>query len=522
MAYRNYYRVVLSNEFLGVSKEISAPTRYELDAKVENQKRIWNERVQRELTRQNKEEMKRKADQLTKSDNKKIEEYNSIIKKKNIQTSKKYYDSLIDKTEYEKFKTNLEKSTIEEVKKDLNVPNKSWLEIFSSKKKNYRIEMEEKADKELVKRDDEYNKKLKEEQLDYENKKEQFLKEQNEKNNIVEEDRNKYLQGDVKQIEDYFEYVIENIYMPSEVVKDYEIQYLKENKTLIISYFLPNADTVPRIIQHKYVSTRNEIDEIVLTDKKFEKFYNDIIYMCCLKTINDVLNSDDNNNIDNIVYNGWIKYIDKSTGKNAESCIITIETSKEKFLDINIENVDYKECIKGLKGIFAPSILSLTPVVPYMKINREDSRFIENRDAANIELDGFNLATMPWEDFEYFVRELFDKMFNIDGGEVKVTQASHDGGVDAIAFDDDPIRGGKFVIQAKRYNNVVPVSAVRDLYGTMIHEGATKGILVTTSSYGKDAYDFAQDKPITLIDGQALLGLLNKYGYSNLTIKINK
>lgn len=522
MAYRNYYRVVLSNEFLGVSKEISAPTRYELDAKVENQKRIWNERVQRELTRQNKEEMKRKADQLTKSDNKKIEEYNSIIKKKNIQTSKKYYDSLIDKTEYEKFKTNLEKSTIEEVKKDLNVPNKSWLEIFSSKKKNYRIEMEEKADKELVKRDDEYNKKLKEEQLDYENKKEQFLKEQNEKNNIVEEDRNKYLQGDVKQIEDYFEYVIENIYMPSEVVKDYEIQYLKENKTLIISYFLPNADTVPRIIQHKYVSTRNEIDEIVLTDKKFEKFYNDIIYMCCLKTINDVLNSDDNNNIDNIVYNGWIKYIDKSTGKNAESCIITIETSKEKFLDINIENVDYKECIKGLKGIFAPSILSLTPVVPYMKINREDSRFIENRDAANIELDGFNLATMPWEDFEYFVRELFDKMFNVDGGEVKVTQASHDGGVDAIAFDDDPIRGGKFVIQAKRYNNVVPVSAVRDLYGTMIHEGATKGILVTTSSYGKDAYDFAQDKPITLIDGQALLGLLNKYGYSNLTIKINK
>ena len=310
--------------------------------------------------------------------------------------------------------------------------------------------------------------------------------------------------------------------MPSEVVKDFEIQYLKESKTLIIAYYLPNADTVPRIIQHKYVSTRNEIDEIKLTDKKFEKFYNDIIFMCCLKTMNDILRSDDNNNIDKIVYNGWIKYIDKSTGKEAESCIITVESTKEKFLDLNIENVDYKECIKGLKGIFAPNILSLTPVIPYMKINREDSRFIESKDVANIDLDGFNLANMPWEDFEYFIRELFDKMFNVNGGEVKVTQASHDGGVDAIAFDDDPIRGGKFVIQAKRYNNVVPVSAVRDLYGTMIHEGATKGILVTTSFYGKEAYDFAQDKPITLIDGQALLGLLNKYGYNNLTIKINK
>jgi restriction system protein len=43
---------------------------------------------------------------------------------------------------------------------------------------------------------------------------------------------------------------------------------------------------------------------------------------------------------------------------------------------------------------------------------------------------------------------------------------SRDGGVDAVTFDLDPIRGGKFVIQAKRFNNVVPVSAARDLYGT--------------------------------------------------------
>lgn len=522
MANRNYYRVVISNDFLGINKEISAPTRYELDTKIANQKRIWNERVKREITKQNKEKMKIKAEQLTKNDEKKIADYKDIIKKRNIQTSNKYYDSLIDKTEYEQFKSKLKCSTIEEIKNELNVPKKRWIEIFSTKKKNYRIQKEEEASSEFLKRKKEYERNLNEENLEYNKKKEKFLKEQEEKNKKVEYNRKKYAESDVQEIENYFEYVIENIYMPSEVVKDFEIQYIKENRTLIISYYLPNADTVPRIIQHKYVSTRNEIDEIKLTDKKFEKFYNDIIFTCCLKTMSDVLNSDDNNNIDNIVYNGWIKYIDKSTGQDAESCIITIETSKEKFLNINLDNVDYKECIKGLKGIFAPSILSLTPVVPYMKISREDSRFIESKDAANIDQDGFNLATMPWEDFEYFVRELFDKMFNVNGGEVKVTQASHDGGVDAIAFDEDPIRGGKFVIQAKRYNNVVPVSAVRDLYGTMMHEGATKGILVTTSFYGKEAYAFAQDKPITLIDGQALLGLLNKYGYANLTIKISK
>jgi restriction system protein len=108
-----------------------------------------------------------------------------------------------------------------------------------------------------------------------------------------------------------------------------------------------------------------------------------------------------------------------------------------------------------------------------------------------------NLAAIGWEEFEHLIRELFEKEFSAGGGEVKVTQASRDGGVDAIAFDPDPIRGGKIVIQAKRYTNTVDVSAVRDLYGTVMAEGATKGILVTTSGFGPDAHRFAKGKPLT-------------------------
>lgn len=94
-----------------------------------------------------------------------------------------------------------------------------------------------------------------------------------------------------------------------------------------------------------------------------------------------------------------------------------------------------------------------------------------------------------------------------------ITQASRDGGVDAIAFDPDPIRGGKFVIRAKRYTKVVDVSAVRDLYGTMISEGATRGILVTTAHYGRESREFAKDKPLTLIDGPQLVYLLEQHGH---------
>ncbi|SOY27421.1 Mrr restriction system protein [Acetatifactor muris] len=148
-----------------------------------------------------------------------------------------------------------------------------------------------------------------------------------------------------------------------------------------------------------------------------------------------------------------------------------------------------------------------------VEISREDSRFIDGYEVADKLDESVNLAAIDWQDFENLIREIFAEEFNSIGGEVKITQASRDGGVDGIAFDPDPIRGGKIVIQAKRYTNVVGVSAVRDLYGTIINEGATKGILVTTSNYGNDAYKFAKGKPITLMNGANLLFLLEKHGH---------
>src|SRR5206468_8457072 len=145
--------------------------------------------------------------------------------------------------------------------------------------------------------------------------------------------------------------------------------------------------------------------------------------------------------------------------------------------------------------------------------NKEDKRFVASYGVVETLGKSCNLASMDWLDFENLIREIFGKEFGSYGGEVKLTQSSRDGGVDAIAFDPDPVRGGKIAIQAKRYTNVVGVSAVRDLYGTVMNEGATKGLLVTTATFGPDAYEFAKGKPLTLLDGGNLLHLLEKHGH---------
>ena len=144
-----------------------------------------------------------------------------------------------------------------------------------------------------------------------------------------------------------------------------------------------------------------------------------------------------------------------------------------------------------------------------MSLQKDDPRLVDGKDL-NLEEDT-NLAAMPWDDFEHLVAQLFELEFSKSGVEVKVTQVSRDRGVDAILFDPDPIKGGKYILQAKRYTRTVDVASVRDLYGTVMNEGANRGILITTSSYGPDSYEFAKDKPITLIDGSNLLSIFEKH-----------
>lgn len=330
-------------------------------------------------------------------------------------------------------------------------------------------------------------------------------------NSYIDSIKNGYFLNEKEAIESYYKSILETATYYKHFSINVVIEYNPINKVLIVEYLLPSIDDFPKIKKRQYIKTRNEFKDIYFSDRELNKIFEDTTYQIVLDIIKKVFVFDSIDQIKTVVFNGWSKSINKATGLINEACILSVSTNKDEFLKINLPEVDPKECFKGLKGISAHKISNLTPIKPIITINQDDKRFVS---AYNVEVDSStNLASMHWEDFEHLIREIFEKEFTSNGGNVKVTQSSRDGGVDAIAFDPDPIRGGKIVIQAKRYTNVVGVSAVRDLYGTVLNEGATKGILVTTSDYGSDSYNFAKDKPITLLNGSNLLHLLEKHNY---------
>ena len=72
---------------------------------------------------------------------------------------------------------------------------------------------------------------------------------------------------------------------------------------------------------------------------------------------------------------------------------------------------------------------------------------------------------------------------------------------------------GVRVLGSSRMVRMASAQYTRLLYGTVMHEGADRGILVTTSDYGADSVSFVSDKPLTLINGAQLLSLLEKHGH---------
>ena len=316
-----------------------------------------------------------------------------------------------------------------------------------------------------------------------------------------------FIDGKPDAIVDYFALVLDASDYPNNFPQHAKIAYVPESKQLVIEYDLPSMDVVPEVKTYKYVKTRDEITSTALPKTQRKKLYSSIIAQITLRTIHEIFEADRTNFVENIVFNGYVDSIDLSTGQPQRPCLVTVRTTHEHFQSINLALVDPHACLKGLSASVSSKPEELAPVRPVIEFNMVDSRFVEETDVLS-ELDQRqNLMELTPIEFENLITNLFGKM----GLETRQTQASRDGGVDCVAYNPDPILGGKVVIQAKRYKNTVGVSAVRDLFGTVQNEGASKGILVTTSGYGKASFEFANGKPLELLDGSNLLYLLNEH-----------
>ena len=306
----------------------------------------------------------------------------------------------------------------------------------------------------------------------------------------------------------FFDLVFEKSQYPEGFLTKWSVGYSPASRQLVVNFDLPTLDgIVPKVERYRYTKSSDQIVETKKAQKARQSLYSTVVAQAVLIRLFEVFTSDSEQVVDVATVSAFVDAIDPSNGQPIRPCLVSVRTTRDEFDKLDLRHVDPVACLKRLNAAVSRSPAELIAVKPILEFDMTDLRFIQESDVLS-ELDTRpNLMELTPGEFENLITNLFQRM----GLETKLTQPSRDGGVDCVAYDPRPILGGKVVVQAKRYKNTVGVSAVRDLFGTMHNEGASKGILVTTSGYGKAAYEFANGKPIELLDGSNLIYLLKEH-----------
>ena len=265
-------------------------------------------------------------------------------------------------------------------------------------------------------------------------RKEAFFAQQSAAAAAVDAKRAAYQAGNIEAIVEYNDLVLSSSRFPDYFPEEFDLGYDAGTKTLIIDYALPSPDDLPRLRGVKYIASRDDFEEQFISDAQAGRQYDDVLYQVILRTVHEVFEADAIDAVHVVSINGIVSAIDRTTGKPVTACVLSLRADRTDFLEINLAQVDPKACFKSLKGVGSSKLHGLSAVPPIMPLRKDDGRFVSAYEVANT-LDGsVNLAAMDWEDFEHLIREVFETEFSSHGGEVKVTQASRDGGVDARAI----------------------------------------------------------------------------------------
>lgn len=346
-----------------------------------------------------------------------------------------------------------------------------------------------------------------------EEKRQLFLQEIVSRNEQVELLELNYQGRQKDAVEAYFDLVLMQSDYPDYFPRNTELEYQKGSYTLIINYQLPGPDLIGREKGVDYEIEPYKENIHFYTEEEFNKIYNDIVYKILLRINHEIYEADTASVLNAIQLNGLVKTLNMANGQDENICIATIRTTRTEFEKVNLYKIDPQLCFRYLNGIADREMKNLNPIPNSQPFMRNREMLDPKRGIPEPMNRQTGLTNLSMEDFEHTLLEIFEKEFRMKPGEMKLMQDSPEGVFEFYGIDPNPFLGGKILIQAMRATEPIGVSSVKELFGSLIHEAAIKGILVTTSDFTTEAIEFAKNKPLSLLNGNKLLALFENHGY---------
>ena len=208
------------------------------------------------------------------------------------------------------------------------------------------------------------------------------------------------------------------------------------------------------------------------------------------------------------------KGLSKITPRGREVLAEKLDKISVKYLQKYPEMLDFYTSKKDLSKKAEPVIEEMNPEEA-LEISYQQ---IRQGLAANLLT---NVKSCSPAFFERMVVELLVAMgyggSRKDAGEA--IGQSGDEGIDGI-IKEDRLGLDIIYIQAKRWSGTVGRPEIQKFAGALMGKGAKKGISITTSSFTKEAMEYARiiDTRIILIDGEQMANLMIDFGVGVTTV----
>ena len=341
----------------------------------------------------------------------------------------------------------------------------------------------------------------------YERKIEDIRVEAAAQNTAVDARRAAFAAGDPEAVEWFVSQVLDASRYPDGFPRQYQVAYRPENRDVIVEFELPSQQVVPVVRGYRYTKSRDAIDPAPRPATEIKQRYARLIACVALRTLHEIFVATPAEVIDAVVFNGRVSTIDRATGKPDRPHLLSVEAERAIFEDLVLAAVEPAACLKRLNALVSQNPFDMEAVEPFIDFDLRRFRFTDDMDVIAGLDSRKNLLKLSPTEFEHLVRQLFIAM----GSETWTTIPSKDGGVDAVATSKNLFFGGVCLIQAKRWTGVVGLESVHALTGVMADHNAMRGVLVTTSWFGRASEQFANRNRIVLINGAELKHLIKDH-----------
>jgi len=169
----------------------------------------------------------------------------------------------------------------------------------------------------------------------WEKARDEYLHKQNDNNIEIDKKRDAFLAHEIEVLLEYFDTVLSTSKYPDYFPQTFEWDYEPTAGRMVVDYQLPDSVTIPTLQEVRYIQTRDEFTENHLPKGRFNKLYDDLLYQITLRTMHELFEADIINAITYVIFNGYVTSIDPATGQEMTACILSIQTSRQEFQEIN-------------------------------------------------------------------------------------------------------------------------------------------------------------------------------------------